>query len=71
MNNYRYTVIEEQENEISIDIAQLINDYNLYKQGRDLLTQLKPLSKEQNILQKDFVTYSYDVWMILLKEKIL
>ena len=42
-----------------------------YKQDKDLLTQLKPLSKELNILQKDFATVAdsyYNVWMTLLKE---
>ena len=39
-------VIKEQKNKISIDIAQLINDHNLYHLGKDLLTQLKQLSKE-------------------------
>ena len=56
-------VIEEQENEISIDIPQFISYYNLYKQGRDLLTQLKPLNEGLNILQKIFstITDSYHV----------
>ena len=66
-------VIEEQENEISIHIAQLVNDYNLYKQSRDLLTQLNPLSRELSILKKDFATvaYSYNVLMTLLEEETL
>ena len=56
-------VVKEQENEISIHIVQLINDYNLFKQNKDLLTQLKPLSEGLNTLPKDFVTIpnSYDV----------
>ena len=64
-------VVEEQENEMSIDIAQFINDYNLQKQGRDVLTQLKLLSEGLNILQKDFATVadSYTMWMALLKKR--
>ena len=56
----------------SVDIAQLINDYNLYKQGIDLLTQLTLLSKGLNIPPKIFatVTDSHNVWMTLLKEEI-
>ena len=56
-------VVEKQENEISLDIAKLINDYNLYKQDKDLLTQLKLLSSGLNILQKDFTTVedSYNI----------
>ena len=59
-------VVEEQENEISIDITQLINDYNLCKQSKDL----KPLSKKLNILQKDFVTVA-NSYLIILKKDIL
>ena len=47
-------VVEEQENEISGDIAHLINDYNLYKQGNDLLTQLKPLKRRTKHSPKKF-----------------
>ena len=44
-------MIAKQKNEISTVIAQLISDYNLYKQSRDSLTQLKLLSEELNIFQ--------------------
>ena len=64
-------VVEEQENEICIYIDQIINDYNLYIQGKNLLTLLNPLSKGLNILQKDFVTVTNSVWMTLLKEETL
>ena len=66
-------VVKEQENKISIDKTQIINDYNQYKQGRDILTELKLLSERQNIFQNDFVTVtdSYNIWMILFKEQIL
>ena len=36
-------IVKEQENKISTDKTQLVNNYKLHKQGRDLLTQLKPL----------------------------
>ena len=64
-------VVKEKENKISIDIAQLISDYNLQKQGRELLTQLKQLSAGLNILQIDFATVadSYNIWMTLLKKR--
>ena len=64
-------VVKEQKKKISIDVAQFINDYNLYKQGRDLLKQLKPFSKRLNILQKDFAraANSYSIWMTSLKKR--
>ena len=63
--------VKEQENEITTDITLLINDYNLYKQGKDLFTQLKPLSKRLNF-QRDFATVDfYNLWIILLKEETL
>ena len=34
------------EQKISIDTAQLIKNYNSYKQGRDLLTELKQLAED-------------------------
>ena len=34
-------IVEEQENEVSADIVQLISDCNLYEKGKDLLTPLK------------------------------
>ena len=46
--------VEEQKNETSINIAQLINDYNLYKQGRDLLTRLKLLKRRTKHSPKRF-----------------
>lgn len=70
---YFQKIVENNENEITKDIAQLINDYHLYKQCKDLLIQLKPLSLGLDILQKDTATLadSCEVWSNLLKETTL
>lgn len=45
--------VEDHENDIDTGIANLINNYNLYKQCKDLSAQLTPISDGLNILQRD------------------
>ena len=69
-NTYRYNDCQRR-GKWNEYLYSSINDYNLYKKDRNLLTQLKPLSERLNILQKDFVTVanSYMIRMTSLKKR--
>lgn len=66
-------IVEEHEDDIDRDIATLINDYNLYKQAKDTLQQLKPVAVSLDRLQKDNATIheACHTWLMLLKEESL
>lgn len=66
-------IVEEHEDSIERDIANLINNYNLYKQCKDLMTQIKPISVGLDKLQRDTATLAdaCSVWLGLAKEQSL
>lgn len=49
-------IVEDHEQEIDTSIAHTINDYNLYKQCKELLLQLKPIAVGLDTLQSDTAT---------------
>lgn len=66
-------IVEDHEDKIEKDIANLINNYNLYKQCKDLLIQLKPISVCLDVLQRDSATLAdaCSAWLGLMKEESL
>lgn len=61
-------ICENHENDIDIKIQRLVNDYNLFKQVKDLFQQLQPIAKTLNILQSDDATIAdaCSEWLKLL-----
>lgn len=73
-NRHAYQKItEEHEDCIDRDISNLINNYNLYKQSKDTLSQLKPIADSLDRLQSDSATIdeACHTWLSLLKEECL
>lgn len=66
-------ITEENEQHVDRDIANLINNYHLYKQAKDTMLQLKPIAESLNRLQSDDATIddACHVWLSLLKEESL
>jgi len=47
------TIVHEHEDATDSRIAQLVNDFNLYKQAKDMSMQLKPIAVALDRLQSD------------------
>ena len=47
------TIVHEHEDATDSRIAQLVNDFNLYKQAKDMSMQLKPIAVDLDRLQSD------------------
>lgn len=63
-------ICEKYENDIDTQIQRLVNDYNLFKQVKDLFQQLQPITEAMNNVQSDEATIgdaSYE-WLKLLEE---
>ena len=54
--NAYLSICEKYENEIDTRIQRLVNDYNLFKQVKDLLQQLQPITDAVNNVQSDEAT---------------
>lgn len=50
------SIVEEHEADIEDRIAALVNDFNLYKQAKDMSAQLKPIAIALDKLQSDRAT---------------
>lgn len=71
-NKHAYMqIIEENEHHIDKDVSNIIRNYNLYKQSKDLLLQLKPIADALDRLQSDTATLdeACRVWLSLLKDE--
>jgi len=66
-------IVQEHEGAIDARIAGLINDFNLFKQVKDLSQQLKPIASTLDKLQSDKcgLAQACHEWLSLLKDDAL